>query len=141
MRSQRRPRDAVLRPLVQIINGDGVPLPVPSEIDRLRGDGAGGRWILEPSDATLDASAITYCVARALEGASKIEAMPVHSCVEENEIPAVRINQFRPSRMKRSHFIARRHRCLYSDRYACLHVFIENYWYERILIGRKFKSK
>ena len=92
------PRDAVLRPLVQIINGDGVPVACPLlEIDRLRGDGAGGRWILEPSDATLDASAITYCVARALEGASKIEAMPVHSCVEENEIPAVRINQFRPS--------------------------------------------
>ena len=92
------PRDAVLRPLVQIINGDGVPVACPLlEIDRLRGDGAGGRWILEPSDATLNASAITYCVARALEGASKIEAMPVHSCVEENEIPAVRINQFRLS--------------------------------------------
>ena len=92
------PRDAVLRPLVQIVNGDGVPVACPLlEIDRLRGDGAGGRWILEPSDAKLNASAITYCVAQALEGASKIEAMPVHSCVEENEIPAVRINQFRPS--------------------------------------------
>ena len=92
------PRDAVLRPLVQIVNGDGIPVACPLlEIDRLRGNGAGGRWILEPSDAKLNASTMTYCVQRALEGASKIEAIPIHSCVERNEIPAIRINQFRPS--------------------------------------------
>ena len=91
------PRDAMLRPLAQILNGDGIPVACPLlEIDRLRGIAAGGRWVLEPSDAKLSTSTITYCVAKALEGASKIEARPVHSCVEENEIPAVRIDQFCP---------------------------------------------
>jgi Cellulase (glycosyl hydrolase family 5) len=92
------PRDAVLRPLVQIVNGDGIPVACPLlEIDRLRGTGAGGRWVLEPSDAKLNGSTITYCVERALEGASQIEAMPMHSCVEESGVPAIRINFFRPS--------------------------------------------
>jgi len=91
------PPEAVLRPLVQIVNGDGLPVACPLlEIDRLRGTGAGGRWVLEPSDAKLNASTITYCVERALEGASRIEAMPVHACVEENGVPVIRINQFRP---------------------------------------------
>ena len=91
------PRDAVLRPLVQIVNGDGIPVACPLlEIDRLRGNGAGGSWILEPSDAKLNAPTMTYCVQRALEGVSRIEAMPVHSCVEVHEIPAIRINQLCP---------------------------------------------
>ena len=71
------PRDAVLLPLVQIVNDDGLPVACPLlEIDRLRGSEAGGRWILEPSDAKLNASTIRYCVERALEGVARIEAYP-----------------------------------------------------------------
>ncbi len=92
------PRDAVLRPLVQIINGDSVPIASPLlEIDRLRGPGAGGRWIFEPSDAKLDEKTIRYCVERSLEGASAIEAAPVQACVEEHGMPAIRITRFRPN--------------------------------------------
>ena len=91
------PRDAVVKPLVQIVNGENIPVACPLlEIDRLRGNGAGGRWILEPSDAKLSPAAITFCVERALEGASYLEAQPVHSCVEEHETPAIRVNQFHP---------------------------------------------
>jgi len=53
------PRDAVVRPLVHIMDGDGVPRGCPLlELDRLRGDDAGARWVFAPSDATLDASVI-----------------------------------------------------------------------------------
>lgn len=91
------PRDAVLLPLLQVVNDDGLPIACPLlEIDRLRGSEAGGRWIFEPSDAALKPSTIKYCVERALEGSARIEAFPVHSSVEEDEIPVVRVNRFRP---------------------------------------------
>ena len=132
------PRDAVLRPLVQILNGDGVPVACPLlEIDRLRGNGAGGRWIFEPSDAKLSASTMTYCVARALEGASRIEAMPVQSCVEEHEMPSVRINQFRPCPDKGDKNSLRVGIVVYNPNgTARLYVFIRTHWYKRIPIGR-----
>ena len=92
------PRNAVLRPLVQIVNGDDVPVACPLiEIDRMGGGDAGGRWIIEPSDARLNAPTIKFCVERALEGAASIEAFPVQACVDKGEIPLIRINQFRPN--------------------------------------------
>ena len=91
------PRDAVMLPLVHIVNGNGLPVASPLvEIDRLLGDEAGGRWILETSDAVLSASAIEYCVGRALEGSARIESNPFQACVDENGIPEVRVNEFRP---------------------------------------------
>ncbi len=91
------PRDAVLRPLLQVVNGNNLPVACPLlEIDRLQGASAGGRWILEPSDLKLDAAAIRKCVDLALEGASLLEALPVHACVDKGEIPIVRINQMKP---------------------------------------------
>ncbi len=92
------PRDAVMRPLVQVLNGDELPVACPLlEIDRLRGDGAGGRWIIEPSDLTVDVSLIRFCVQRALQGAVEIEANPFFACVADGELPAIRINLSRPA--------------------------------------------
>lgn len=91
------PRDAVLRPLIQIVNGEGLPVACPLlEIDRLRGFGAGGRWILEPSNSELSSATIRDCVETALEGAARIEAFPILSCVDKGEIPVLRVNLFRP---------------------------------------------
>lgn len=90
-------REAVLRPLVHLADARGLPLACPLlEIDRLRGDGAGGRWVLAPSDAPLDAAAIRAMVERALEGAAELDARPVHASVEPGEVPLVRVVQRRP---------------------------------------------
>jgi hypothetical protein len=90
-------RDAVLRPLVHLVDGQGIPRACPLlEIDRLRGDDAGARWVLAPSDAALDAGTIRALVERALRGAAELEAGPVHASVEPGEVPLVRIAQRRP---------------------------------------------
>ncbi|MCL4538688.1 MAG: hypothetical protein M1378_03680, partial [Bacteroidetes bacterium] len=91
------PRNAVLRPLLQVVNGNNLSVACPLlEIDRLQGVSAGGRWILEPSDLKLNAASIRRCVDLALEGASLLEALPVHACVDKGEIPIIRINQMKP---------------------------------------------
>ncbi len=90
-------REAVLRPLVHLVDARGLPRACPLlEIDRLRGDDAGGRWVLAPSDAPLDAAAIRAMVERALEGAAELDARPVHASVEPGEVPLVRVVQRRP---------------------------------------------
>lgn len=91
------PREAVLRPLIHIINEDELPVACPLlEIDRLQGSDAGGRWILEPSDAKLSPAIIKACVERALEGASNLTAVPEHASVNDGEITVIRINQLSP---------------------------------------------
>ena len=91
-------RDAIVRPLVHMVDGDGIPRAAPVlEIDRLRGTEAGARWILTPTDATLTAPLIRALVERALEGASELEAGPVYASVEASEIPRIRIAWRRPS--------------------------------------------
>lgn len=90
-------RDALLRPLVHLVDGRGVPRACPLlEIDRLRGDDAGARWVLAPSDAPLDAGTIRALVERALAGAAQLDAGPVHASIEPGEIPLVRVAQRRP---------------------------------------------
>jgi hypothetical protein len=91
------PRDAVVRPLVHVIDKDGIPRAAPVlMIDRLRGGSAGGRWVFAPSDAPLDAGAIQQMVERALEGAGQVEARPVKASIEAGEIPTIRIVVNRP---------------------------------------------
>ena len=90
-------RDAVLRPLAHVVDDLGVPRACPLlEIDRLRGDDAGARWVLAPSDARLETRTIRALVERALEGAAELDAGPVHASVEAGEIPVVRVAQRRP---------------------------------------------
>lgn len=91
------PRDALLRPLVQVLDGRGLPVACPLlEIDRLRGDDAGARWVLAPSDATLDAATIHGLLLRALAGATELVVRPVWACVEPGEIPRLRLQLRRP---------------------------------------------
>ena len=91
------PRDAVARPLVHVVDASGVPRGCPLlEIDRLRGEGAGGRWILAPTDAAIPAAAIREAVVRALEGPALVEARPVLAAVEPGEAVTLRILVRRP---------------------------------------------
>lgn len=90
-------REAILRPLLHMADGTGVPRACPLlEIDRLRGFGTGGRWVLAPSDAPLDAAFIRACVLRALEGSSDLDVRPVSACLEAGEIPRFRVSLHRP---------------------------------------------
>ncbi|MEO1369348.1 MAG: hypothetical protein AAFX50_19395, partial [Acidobacteriota bacterium] len=91
-------RDAVLRPLVHRIDADGVPRACPLlEIDRLRGPGAGARWVLAPTDGRLGRDLLRAMVERALEGASQLTVRPIYASVEGDETPAVRVMQRRPA--------------------------------------------
>ncbi len=93
------PREAVLRPLVHVINGDGLAIACPLlAIDRIGGEAAGGRWVFGPSDAALPASLIRECVELALQGASEMKVLPVHALVREGETPVIRIVRSRPDR-------------------------------------------
>ncbi len=91
------PRQAVLRPLVHVVDAGGVPRGCPLlEIDRLLGASAGGRWIFAPSDATLPAPILRALVERALAGAGELSATPVHASVTAGEAPRLLIRWQRP---------------------------------------------
>lgn len=91
------PRDAVLRPLIQLINGEGYPFAAPViEIDRLQGRSAGGRWIFSASNAELSENLINKLIDRALEGAIEFTANPVFASIYKGEVPLIRVNLFRP---------------------------------------------
>ncbi|MBI1853349.1 MAG: hypothetical protein HYR85_23670 [Planctomycetes bacterium] len=92
------PRDAVLRPLIHAVDAAGVARACPLlEIDRLRGAGAGGRWVFAPSDAKLGAPWIRAGVVRALQRASEIDARPISACIEPGETARIRVVVRRPS--------------------------------------------
>ncbi len=85
-------RDGIVRSLVHLVDARGIPRAAPLvEVDRLRGEHAGGRWIFAPTDARLDAALIRAIVARARGGASHLDAHPMHASVEAAETPVVRI--------------------------------------------------
>lgn len=91
------PRDAVVRPLVHVLDSAGLARGCPLlEIDRLRGDDAGGRWVLATSDAALPAPIIRALVERALDGCAEIYAVPVRACVEPGDTVSLRVTRRRP---------------------------------------------
>ncbi len=91
------PRDARVRPLVHVLDSEGIARGCPLlEIDRLRGDEAGGRWVLAPSDAALGAAVIRAAVLRALEGATELYAVPVRATVDAGETVTLRVTHRRP---------------------------------------------
>lgn len=91
------PRDGILRPLVQLSDGTLPRACAVQEIDRLRGAGAGGRWVLATHNAPMDAATVRALVDRALEGAAELEACPLPATVEPGETPRLRVQLFRPA--------------------------------------------
>ena len=91
------PRDAVLRPLIHLVDDRGVARLCPLlEIDRLNGREAGARWILATCRAGFTASFIRRCVERALENAAAIDIFPLPACLDPGETPRLRIVVRRP---------------------------------------------
>jgi len=91
------PRDARVRPLVHVLDDSGLARGCPLlEVDRLRGDEAGARWLFAPCDAALTAPIIRALVLRALEGASELYAVPLRAAIEPGELPALRVTRRRP---------------------------------------------
>jgi hypothetical protein len=90
-------RDALVRPLVHVLDGSDLPVACPLlEVDRLRGFGAGGRWVLAPSDAALGPEVIRAAVLRAMEGAVQVDARPTLASIEAGEATSVRVLVRRP---------------------------------------------
>ncbi|HEY7516018.1 MAG TPA: hypothetical protein VIC87_16130, partial [Vicinamibacteria bacterium] len=91
------PRDAVLRPLVHVVDAQGVPRLCPLlEIDRLRAGEAGARWVLAPTHSRLPPSVIREAVSRALQGAVELVARPVQASVPPGDAAQLRISLHRP---------------------------------------------
>ncbi|HEX6178775.1 MAG TPA: glycoside hydrolase family 9 protein, partial [Thermoanaerobaculia bacterium] len=87
------PREAIVRPLVQVVHG-GLPIATPLiEIDRIGGPEKGGRWIFAPSDARLSAKTIRTIVQRAMRGASHIEARPVLATIDAGDVPRIVVSR------------------------------------------------
>ncbi|MEM1181914.1 MAG: hypothetical protein AAGM22_26445 [Acidobacteriota bacterium] len=90
-------RDIILRPLVHVVDADGVPRACPLlEMDRLRGPGAGSSWIFAPTDAELGEELLRAAVERAFDGPSQLTARPVYASIHGDETPVVRVMQRRP---------------------------------------------
>jgi hypothetical protein len=86
------PRDGVLRPLVHLADAAGIPRACPLlEIDRLRGDNAGARWVFATSDAPLSSKLIRALIGRAMQGAAAVEARPVYASIANDEVPRIRV--------------------------------------------------
>ena len=91
------PRDGVVRPLVQIRDAEGLARACPLlEIDRLRGPGGGGRWVLAPTDGALPAVVIRDAVERALQASVAVDARPIRAAVDAGEPARIRVNVARP---------------------------------------------
>ena len=91
-------RDGIARPLIHVFDKDGIPRACPLVmIDRLRGPGAGGRWMLAPSDAVLDAPFIRDAALRALQGAVDVDARPVRASIGTGDAPQLRVLVQRPA--------------------------------------------
>jgi hypothetical protein len=91
------PRDAIIRPLVHMINKSNYPFAAPIvEIDRLQGSNAGGRWIFSTSNAQHSVALIKKLIDRALQGAIELTASPIFASIHRKEIPLIRINLFQP---------------------------------------------
>ena len=92
------PRDGVVRPLVHLVDADGIPRGCALlEIDWLRGDAAGARWLLATCDAPLTSTIVRAMVARSLQGASEIHAVPLRAALSPGESATFRITRRRPA--------------------------------------------
>jgi len=86
------PRDAVLVPLISVMDGDQHPVAVPIVcIDQLLGPFAGGRWVLANFKGSLSGAALRALVEHAAVGAHRLTAQPSLACYRDGETPAITV--------------------------------------------------
>ncbi|MEX2088808.1 MAG: cellulase family glycosylhydrolase [Bacteroidota bacterium] len=91
------PRDAVIKPLLNAIAGDGSNVAAPLVcIDRLLGEGAGGRWVLANYNGRITRETVTALVDVALEGVTEFLVRPSFACYKEGEVPSFAVTLRRP---------------------------------------------
>lgn len=92
-------RLARLVPLVHGLAADGTPLAAPVvAVDRLRGEMAGGRWVLATCDASLAPAALRALAAHALEGPSALTVAAPFALYRPDEGPTATVQLVRPGR-------------------------------------------
>ena len=91
------PHEGVVLPLAWIINADDRPVAAPiTQIDRLRGEFAGGRWIFANFSGGIQRSVISKLAGIAAEGACRFEVKTDFSSYKPGEIPTVTVELLRP---------------------------------------------
>lgn len=92
-------REAVIRPLAFAVDREGTPVAAPYvAIDRLRGPMAGGRWVLAPVDAPLDAATVRALAAIAAREPVSLTVRPALAVVRPGERPQDLVTLLRPRR-------------------------------------------
>lgn len=90
-------REATIRPLLLAIDREGVAVAAPAvAVDRLRGEMAGGRWVLFSADAPLDAAAIRALASIAAAEPAAFEIRPALAVVRPLERPELLATLLRP---------------------------------------------
>ncbi len=111
------PRDALVRPLVHVVDASGTPRGAAVlEIDHRLGAATGARWVLATSDAAIDAASLRAIVTRALEGASEVRALPVRASVKKGERAEIRVLVDRFAQRPDERPVARVHLTISDDR-------------------------
>ncbi len=91
------PHEGVVLPLATIVNEDGRPVAAPIiQIDRLRGEFAGGRWIFANFSGGIQRPIISKLAGTASEGAYHLEVRTNFACYKPGEIPTLTVEVLRP---------------------------------------------
>ncbi len=86
------PHEGVVEPLVVGLNREGRAIAAPIiQIDRHRGEFAGGRWVLANFSGTLTANAVRVLIERASQGAVRFRVRSDFACYRAGEVPSVSI--------------------------------------------------
>jgi Beta-galactosidase len=91
------PHEGVVLPLASIVNQNDRPVAAPIiQIERLRGEFAGGRWIFANFSGGVQRSLITKLAGTASEGAYRFEVRTNFSSYKPGEIPTMTVELLRP---------------------------------------------
>ena len=91
------PHEGVVLPLALIVNEDGRPVAAPIiQIDRLRGEFAGGRWIFANFSGGIQRSLISKLAGPAAEGAYRFEVRTDLASYKPGEIPILTVELLHP---------------------------------------------
>ncbi|HET9711911.1 MAG TPA: hypothetical protein VFP64_08515, partial [Pyrinomonadaceae bacterium] len=91
------PHEGVVEAWLKGINSDGRRVAAPViQIDRLRAEFAGGRWILANFTGTLDPDALRLLAEIASQGASRFEVETSFACYRQDETPSFSVGLMRP---------------------------------------------
>ncbi|HET6980099.1 MAG TPA: beta-galactosidase [Pyrinomonadaceae bacterium] len=91
------PHEGVVQPLSTIVDDNGRRVVAPViQIDRLRGEFAGGRWVFANFNGSIDGRVISMLALKAALGATRFEVRPDFVCYKSGELPTLTVEVLRP---------------------------------------------